>query len=335
VSSAKKGPPPWIVVVGGSAGAIDAVSQLVSGLPLDFPAAFVVVVHFPGGALSVLPQILNRHSALVVESPRDAAPIRSGRVYVGPPDQHLVVTPTTLCLMRGPRENGVRPSIDVLFRSAAKAFGPGVVGIVLSGMLDDGAAGLAAIKRADGIAIVQDPADATFPAMPEAAMRAAPPDYVVRVGLMAALLTKLTSEAPPSARPELAALEEELVAATIAPPPMRGDDHRGMPAPFSCPDCGGTLWELDDDDVLRFRCRVGHGWTAESLLSAKDGVVEESLWAAVRALEEQADLFGRMSRRAGGQGARRVASHYEDRRVENAHHAEHMRRLLGEGHRPG
>jgi len=327
--------PSRIVVIGGSAGAVDALTTLVNGLQPDFPAAVVAVIHFPSGALSVLPQILSRHSAVHVAHAADRDRLEAGRVYVAPPDRHTLITDDVLSLTAGPRENGVRPSADVLFRSAAVSCGPAIIGVILSGMLDDGAAGLAAIKRHHGMAIVQDPDDATFPGMPEAALRAVTPDHVVPIASMAALLTKVATEPIEDAfvatEPEE---REEVVMSRMGPPRVHEDNRPGDPSVFSCPDCGGTLWELDDEDVMRFRCRTGHGWTGESLVHAKGDDAEDAIWAALRALMEQIELYGRLSKRAAQQGAPLVASHYEERRVELSHYADHVRRLL-DGTEPG
>jgi two-component system chemotaxis response regulator CheB len=290
-----------IVVIGASAGGVQVLQELMRGLPEDFPAAVFVVVHTSPRSPGILPQILERAGPLPAAHAKNGERIRRGRVYVAPPDSHLLIKPGHVELSRGPTENGFRPALDPLFRTAARAYGPQVVGVVLSGGLDDGTLGLTHIKKNGGIAIAQDPAEAVFPGMPASAIAHAEDDYVLSVAEMPALLSRLAStplpkgvlamSRPGNGRPDVA---EAGTARLLT------HDNSGPPSGLTCPDCGGALWEVKDGKLKRFQCHVGHSYTELSLMAEKDGALETALWSALRALEESADLRRRMARRNGG-----------------------------------
>ena len=297
-----------IVVIGASAGGVEALSELARGLPADLPAAVFVTVHFPAASTSVLPNILSRAGALPAVHAEDRMPIERGTIYVAPPDRHLILAPDGMRLVRGPQENGNRPAIDPMFRSAAVAFGARVVGVVLTGNLDDGTSGLLAIKRRGGLAVVQDPDDALFPSMPRSALKYVDVDRTAPIARLGPLLGELTGAASPVALrgvgklPEDAAMTErdgretayaELDMRVIEDP----EDHPGHVSPYSCPDCGGVLWELQDGEMVRFRCRVGHAWTADALVDRQADTLDAALWTALRALEERAALSRQMAAR--------------------------------------
>jgi two-component system chemotaxis response regulator CheB len=241
-------------------------------------------------------------------------PIEEGNIYVAPPDHHVLVFRDRVRLYRGPRENGNRPAIDPMFRSAALAYGPRVIGVILSGNLDDGTSGLLAIKRRGGIAVVQDPDDAMFSSMPQSAIDHVDVDYVVKLDRLPTLLEELAKRPPvageivPSddARKETEYAELDLARIEDA------EDHPGILAPFGCPDCGGTLWELREGNLVRFRCRVGHAWTSEALLASQAETLDAALWTALRALEESASLSQQLSERARARGNSRVAERLSD-----------------------
>jgi two-component system chemotaxis response regulator CheB len=307
-----------IVVVGASAGGVDALTRLASRLPADFAAPVVVVLHVPPESPSLLPRIMARESELEVRAAVDADPLEPGTVYVAPPDRHTLVQRGLLRVVRGPQENGHRPAIDPLFRSAAAWYGRTAIGVVLTGVLDDGAAGSAAISRRGGVVIVQDPADAPYPSMPLHAIAADHPQQVVSLDEIPDVLlraveerSRLADDGPPEEDDEsrfswfeLRAIENE-------------EAVPGAEAPYACPACGGTLWETPDESVLRFRCRVGHAFAADSLMQGKSTEVERALWVALRALEERASLSRRISERLRRLGATNRAEHYE-RAVEEA-----------------
>lgn len=263
-----------IIVVGASAGGVEALVSLARSLPPDLPAAVFVVLHLPANANSQLPEILGRAGPLPAVHRVDGAPIEPGRIYAAPPDHHLLVRHGEVGLSRGPRENRHRPAVDVLFRSAARAYGTRVVSVVLSGALDDGAAGSAAVKGRGGAAVAQDPGEALFPAMPRNAIQSVAIDHVVPVAEMGGLLGRLAHEPVSEVMPGVSReMEQEIQMAENDLAAMSGDDRPGIPSVFGCPDCGGVLWEIQDDQVLRFRCRVGHAYSSGSLLDEQGDVI--------------------------------------------------------------
>ncbi|HZR99825.1 MAG TPA: chemotaxis protein CheB [Chloroflexota bacterium] len=318
-----------LVVVGASAGGVEALAELVRGLSRNLPAAVCVVLHLPADSTSLLPQILSRAGALPAIHARDGELLRHGHVFVAPPDSHLVVEPGRLRLLAGPRENGHRPSIDVLFRTAAQAYGPRVVGVILSGTLDDGTAGLLAIKRRGGLAVVQQPADARYPGMPQSALEHVVVDEVLPVRDIPAALSRLAREpAPGEAAAPSAALQEEIRAAEVDLERLNRDAYPGAPSVYTCPECSGSLWELRDGELLRYRCRVGHAFTAESLLASQAGSVEAALWAALRALEEKASLASRMAEQATARGYQLTAVRFAEQEADARQRAAVIRRAL-------
>ena len=318
-----------IIVIGASAGGVEAVSQIARGIPASFPGAIFVTMHFPVYSTSVLPRILERAGSLPATHAEDRAPIQAGHVYVAPPDRHLLLLRNSTHLVRGPRENGHRPAIDPMFRSAAIAHGANVIGVVLTGNLDDGTAGLLAIKRRGGIAIVQDPADALYRSMPASAIEHVRPDHVLSVPQIAARLTELATvianrKAKPLEEPmDDDALRETLYSELDLRTVEHASEHPGRPSPFGCPDCGGVLWELEDGDLMRYRCRVGHAWTSDALLTSQAEQLDQALWTALRALEENAALTENIARRARKRGNDMLAAKY-DREAKTARVRAHV-----------
>lgn len=292
-----------VVVMGASAGGVEALRTIMAGLPSDLPAAVLVVLHMPRSSPSALPAILNRVSQIPVRSAVDGEPLRQSRVYVAPVDRHLMVIDHRVRLSRGAAENGHRPAIDPLFRSAAQVFGPRVVGVVLSGSRDDGAAGLEAIARRGGTTVVQQPGDALHGSMPRAALQHVAADHVLPAAEIGTLLDRITREpvpdAPVSDDPILTA---EVALAALAP--LTTEDMSDGPAGYGCPACGGSLFDIPGNPVPRFRCRVGHAWSSESLLDEQAAALESALWMALRALEERAALSQRLADVDGGQRTR-------------------------------
>jgi two-component system chemotaxis response regulator CheB len=305
-----------------------ALTQLVALLPATLPAAVLVVQHLsPDSTGEPLIVRLNRHTGLRCQLARHEATLEAGSLYLAPPDHHLLVKENRLLVTRGPRENGYRPAADALFRSAAVTFGSHVVGVVLTGMLHDGTAGLEFIKRCGGIAVVQDPADAEYPSMPESALRAVAIDHVVPLAQMGALLTRLVSPAlasPPRAVNIPADLRLE---ATIAERVVGTADQAGQLGhlvPMTCPDCGGNLWQIDHGQVLRYRCHTGHAFTAEALAERSQHALEETLWVALRMMEERHNLLNNMA----SYGNAPINSHQAERIDDLKRHVNRMREFL-------
>ncbi len=313
-----------IIVIGASAGGLQALVELLTPLPANLQAAIFIVVHTAPGGTGLLPQILERSAANVAYA-KDGEAIEPGRIYVAPPDRHLLIKRTRVRVVSGPRENLFRPAIDPLFRTAARAYGARVIGIVLSGGLDDGTHGLELIKRHGGIAIAQDPQHAVMPSMPLSAIQNVEVDYILRPSEIGAKLPLLIRE---TVEDDATLVPEDLDVAEGMTDNLRTGHVPGPPTPFTCPECGGTLWELEDGKLLRFRCHVGHGYTADALMSDQHEELEHTLWAGLRALEEQAGLRRRMAQHAEKVGRIANAREFEQHAKEAEARAATMRRLL-------
>jgi two-component system chemotaxis response regulator CheB len=301
-----------IVVVGASAGGLDAVRLLVSKLPANFPAPICLVLHTSPQSPALLDQILARAGKLQVINPKDRQPLRPGSMYVAPPDAHLLVEPGVVRIYKGPKENRFRPAIDPLFRTAAQVYGPFAIGVILTGNLDDGTAGLWTIKQLGGVAVVQDPEDAIFPSMPASAIAHVRVDYIRPLVEIPDLLLRL-AQAPiaavAGAAPET--LEVEVKIAKEHNAIDAGLLEVGEPSSFACPECHGVLLRLKEGGRLRFRCHTGHAYSMDSLLAAIGGGIEDTMWTAIRALEEGALLMTTM------------ADHVQ--RSHNGHYVEQLR----------
>lgn len=297
-----------VVVVGASAGGVEALRTLASHLPADLPAAVLVVLHTPPASRSALPSILARSGPLPATAAEEGDALVPGRILVAPPDRHLIVSGDAVTLSRGPRENGHRPAVDVLFRSAARALGPRVVAVVLSGTLDDGSAGMVAVHARGGVGLVQHPDEAMFDGMPFAAIEADSPEAVLPLTELAARLCELVGEPVREvvAEPVSGEMDEEVEMAEVEGALRHAADPPGRPSGYACPDCNGVLYEIREDGLTRFRCRVGHAWSAQSLVAQQAVAVEGALWMALRALEEKASLARRMA--AGAQDRRHPLS---------------------------
>jgi two-component system, chemotaxis family, protein-glutamate methylesterase/glutaminase len=307
------------VVIGASAGGVEALTNLVRGLPSDVPATFLVVLHMPAGGSSHLPEILSRSGPLPAVPAEDGLAPETGRIHVAPADRHLILSAGRMFLIDGPRENGFRPAVDTLFRSAARALRAQAVGVVLSGTMDDGAAGLAAIADCGGATIVQDPDDALCEGMPRAAIEAARVDHLVAAAGMGNLIDRVIRE--PVAIGDLNPVPDQTLLADPLDLPAEGVD-------LACPDCGGALQEVRAGQMSRFRCRVGHVYSPDALLAGKTTALESALWAALRSLEETASIAGRLAARARESGSIAALRRFEERQADAAERADLVRSAI-------
>jgi len=317
------------VAIGASSGGIEALKHLVSALPAEMPAALFVVVHMAADAPSQLADILSRRGPLPAVQAEDGMPARPGRIHVAPPDHHLLVEGSMLRVVRGPRENRHRPAIDPLFRSLAWSHGPRAVGVVLSGLLDDGTAGLWAIKSCGGTTIVQEPEEAEHPEMPRNALMHNRIDHRLRLVDIAALLARLAREPPDEPAPQPpASLRDEIAASKLEGQGIAGSLRLGSLSPFTCPQCRGALWEIEVGGALRYRGHTGHGFSGQSLLADQARAAEDGLYTALRVLEEKTEALRRLAERSRLPGLR---GDYEERTRALERSGETMRQLLARG----
>lgn len=324
-----------IIVLGASTGGVEALSQIAAGLPEDLPAAVFAVLHIPPSVPSHLPYILSRVGPLKSLHPANGQRIEQGQIYVAPPGQHLLVERGHIHLTLGPRENHHRPAVDPLFRSAARSYGPRVIGGVLSGALNDGTAGLLAIKRRGGATLVQDPEEAVAPGMPASALEYVQVDHCVPLQQIAPLLSRLAREEAPndSTFPISPDLEQEARIAAMDLSAIENSHQPGRLTGYTCPECKGPLWEIQDSKLVRYRCRVGHAYTAETVLEGKDVELEDALWAALNTLEEGAQIARTMAQSARQRGHVHLVAHYEHRAATNEQHMDVLRSVLARGER--
>ncbi len=333
-----------IVVIGASAGGVEALETLFSSFSSVPQAAFFVVLHIPAESPSMLGKIIDRAGPLIAKAAEDGEPIQLGRVYVAPSNFHLLVESGVksnngsgqrsssklghIRLHKGPTENRHRPAIDPLFRSAAVAYRSRVIGVVLTGFLDDGTSGLLAVKRCGGVAIAQDPTDAKYPDMPTNAIAAVDVDYKLPIGKIAPAIARLIQEpaSPMKDIPADIAMEARIAGRTSSD--ISKEQRIGHLVPMSCPECSGPLWQIDTDNVRRYRCHVGHGFTAKALIATQDAILEQALWAAMRTMEERANLSANMARDETKRGRYKSAEVYEERAQTSKTHAQVIRQLL-------
>jgi two-component system chemotaxis response regulator CheB len=306
-----------IIVMGGSAGGVSAVQHVISGISWPLEAAVFVTIHLSPRVESELPTILRRKGANSACHPVNGSLIEPGAVYIAPPDHHLAITDGRVTVTHGPKENCHRPSIDVLFRSAAKWHRERVIGILLSGADDDGSAGLRDIQDCGGATVIQHPEHSEFPEMPLSALRIMDPDFLAAPAEIGPLIDRLSKE---EAMPGRDVPNEH-----CGERPAEPEKEHGRLSALICPDCGGAIWEEEHGGVLRYRCRIGHAYSAESMVHANTESVERSLWAAVRALEESAELSRRVGRRS-----ELLRKDMEAKAKERESHAALIRRILEE-----
>ena len=333
--------PDAVVAVVASAGGVEALSSFVAGLPSNFSAAVLVVLHLPPHGPRVLPGILARAGALPARHPMHGETLQRGVIFVAPPDRHLTVNDLRACVLPGPKEHGHRPSADALLRSVAESYGTRCAGVVLSGTMDDGAAGLRAIRTFGGLAMVQDPEEALFPGMPVAAIEVAETALVYRVNEMGKRLEEWLAGLGEMTSGQMISGESMISAEALQAPEavaggLAGDAPGSVPedaqeiTAITCPDCGGALWKVDDYGAERYRCRVGHVFSGEALLLGTQDDLEAALWAAIVALEEKADLCRRVAKRLETTGRAAQLERYRQEIVRIEHRLGFLRRMVEE-----
>ena len=326
---------PVVVVLGASAGGVQALSTIVAGLPEDLDAAVFVVLHIPAQSPSRLRDILARRSRLPVSPARDGEPIRAGRIIVATPDRHLMLDEGAVRVTRGPKESRSRPSIDVLFRSAAASCGRRAIGVVLTGLLDDGSAGLWAIKDRGGIALVQSPETCEQPSMPESAIRYVDVDAVVALDEMASEIVARVRSAAVASKVEAPAVSERMKVENLIAREgngMRaGSLELGAKTSYTCPECHGALVQIKEGRLVRFRCHTGHAFTIRSLLADVTDAIDTSLWDTLRAIEERILILRQIEQMAVDDGATEQAQAAGERAKAADERVEALRELLRDG----
>ncbi|WP_375276043.1 chemotaxis protein CheB [Methylorubrum thiocyanatum] len=317
-----------VIVIGGSSGATVPLKTILGTLPRDLPAAVFVVLHIPARSLGLLATVTAAAAHLPVLPAADGMAIEAGTIYLGVPDHHLILEEGRIRLGRGPRENMARPSIDPLFRSAAASYGPRVIGVLLSGLLNDGVSGLGAIKSCGGLTLVQDPAEAIAAEMPRSALSALEVDLTLSAARIGDVLSELVRDAP---GPRLPVPPEIRLEVDIAAGERVDSDvlrRFADPVAMSCPHCGGVLSEVRDGKPLRFRCQVGHAYTAEAVAKQQEGAIDEALRVALRIIEERAELVRRMAEDGRKAGRPTVSEMYEERAAEYRRYGDVIRRAV-------
>jgi two-component system chemotaxis response regulator CheB len=319
-----------IIVIGASAGGVETLVKLTRNLPGDIPAALFIVLHVPPDSPSLLPGILNRHGQLKAIHPEDGTKIEQGYIYIAPPNNHLIIEQDYVRIIRGPRENRHRPAVDPLFRSAAQVYGPRVIGVILSGALDDGTAGLLAVKRMGGLTVVQDPKDAQYTGMPLSAIQNVPTDYIKPVSEMSLLLNHLASEPAQILKSHQTNrdMRKEIKVAEFDINTMEDENKPGEPSQFSCPECGGVLWEIQDGHMMRYRCRVGHAFSVESMQAEQVDALEHALWVALKTIEENISLTKRMTHTARERQQFWMVQRFEERLKDAEQNARVLREVI-------
>lgn len=321
--------PSFAIVVGSSAGGLTALTELVSQLKPGMNASVFIVMHLSRKGISdFLTHRLQQYTSLPCEIARHEAPFRKGHIYVAPPNHHLLIRENKMIIGYGPEENRWRPSIDVLFRSAAVAYSNHAIGIVITGLLDDGTAGMLAIKKCGGICIVQDPNEAEYPDMPLSVLSHMEADYCISLAEMGFTLQELTkngvvkkAEIPPEIAKEAEIAEKVATGIDVV-------QDMGEQTVYGCPDCGGAMWALKNDNLTRYRCHIGHSYSENDLVVKQAHSLEATLWVALRMMEDRKNLLGKLARDSKKRGAIAIASGNEEKKLELQKHIDKLKEIL-------
>ena len=314
-----------LIVIGTSAGGMQALKALVAQFPADLPAPVFIVSHMsPDTTGDVLVRVLDKAGPLPCRQATEGESFQPGQIYLAPSDRHMLIDGRNILITKGARENRSRPAIDPLFRSAAVGHGNRVIGVILTGYLDDGTSGMRAIKRCGGICIAQDPSDADHPDMPRSVIVNVGVDYCLPIASMGALLSSLArlTPGPHPPAPEDLVIEARIAQRVLSDLPSV--ETLGDQVPYNCPDCGGVLWQIKDGDLLRYRCHTGHAFTSAVLLSHQSAKIEETLWTALRMFEERQNLMATISARPDGKSSKAMAERSKDAQV----HIDRIRAML-------
>jgi two-component system, chemotaxis family, protein-glutamate methylesterase/glutaminase len=318
-----------IIVIGTSAGGVEALKELVSYLPADLPASVFVVLHIPPQSTSQLPKILETKGNLPATHATSDEEIRPGHIYIAPPDHHMLLRlGERVTLSRGPRENRTRPAIDPLFRTAARNYKERVIAVILTGTLNDGVAGMLAVKSQGGIAIAQDPDEALYPEMPQTAIDTRMVDHVLTIREIASTLDRLVRDPIQITMNHSEEEEKAIQEVDQTLKDQMSGKRNGKTATYSCPECGGVLWEHDVDDLIHFRCHVGHAYTADALMAEQTEGVETALWSALRALREKAVLSHQIASNMRSRGSTYTAQRFEEQASDLEQQITVLHRLL-------
>lgn len=322
-------PPPFVVVIGSSAGGLTALTELVSQLKTGMNAAVFIVMHLSRKGISdFLSHRLQQYTTLPCQIATNKAPIKRGHIYIAPPNHHLLVKENMMLLGHGPEENRWRPSIDVLFRSAAVAYGNHAIGIIITGLLDDGTAGMVAIRKCGGICIVQDPNEAEYPEMPLSVLNQIEADYCISLAEMGFTLQELTKNGVAQKIEIPQELVRESMIAEKTATGIDVVDGLGERSVYACPDCGGSLWNIKRDGISRYRCHIGHSYSENDLVVKQAGNVEATLWVALRMMEDRKNLLRKLGGDSRSRGAVNLASVHEEKAKELQHHIDKLKEIL-------
>ena len=321
-----------IIVIGTSKGGVQALTELVSLLPKDFPASIFIVQHLSPGFKSQLAEILSAQGDLPAITPEDGDQIKPGIIYVARENRHLLVQQDHIILPFGPRENRLRPSIDALFRSAAAYQTSRAVAILLTGYLDDGVSGLAAVKRCGGITIVQDPQEAEAPDLPNNAINSVDVDHVLSISEIAEKLVEIVHQPAKKPLPVPEEIKMDVkVSEHSVPGGLRKMSEMGEISPYTCPDCGGVMWDVENEPVGRLVCHTGHSFTMNSFLHSQSEVIENSLWEVIRFIQERIKIVERLAEKDRQDGRADSASNYYKKNEELSHHVRILRKFIISG----